>query len=119
MAPINWATPDQVIFLNARLPDFQNAQREKTTPTFWTVIYRDFFLHWPDQSTEVWPVVEKKRKSAKPPRDCKEMSLSEWITLRKNVQSSNCHTKAQLSDIKTFQQIANWYNNRGGASGHR
>jgi len=87
MPPPNWATPDQLLFLNARLPDFQTAQREKTTPTFWTVIYRDFFLRWPDQNSEVWPVVEKKRKSAKSPPDCKDMSVPDWIALRKNVRS--------------------------------
>jgi hypothetical protein len=90
MSPPNWATPDQLEFLNARLSDFQAAQREKTTPTFWNVIYRDFFLRWADQNDEVWPVVEKKRKSAKSPPDCADMPLPKWIALRKNVCSSNC-----------------------------
>ena len=85
-----WATPDQMEFLTSRLPDFQDAQRNKTTAVFWVDVNREFFKRWPGPEAEVLTitVVKKARsKKGKQParKDYSGCSLSEWTDDRKNV----------------------------------
>jgi hypothetical protein len=83
-----WGTPDQTDFLTSRLPDFQDAQRNKTTTAFWVDINREFFKRWPDPSAEVPAItVPRKSRSKKGNQHARKEypSLAEWTDERKNV----------------------------------
>jgi hypothetical protein len=83
-----WGTPDQIEFLTTRLPDFQDAQRNRTTAVFWVDVNREFFKRWPDPEAEVPTItVPKKAKKGKQQvrKDYTSSSQAEWIADRKNV----------------------------------
>jgi hypothetical protein len=82
-----WGTPEQTEFLTSRLPDFQDAQRNKTTSAFWLDIYQEFFKHWPNPDAEIPASITVLRKSrSKKGKQRKEYdSVAEWIDDRKNV----------------------------------
>ncbi|KAH9479049.1 hypothetical protein JR316_0007624 [Psilocybe cubensis] len=106
MPPAPWAVPDQIEFMSTRLPQFQDAQRNKTIAEFWVKLYAEFFLRWKGPEDEVQPnsVQPKKRKkdNQKLPQTSTPIELDHaaWIKLRKT-------------------QIANWFNNRGKGSENR
>jgi hypothetical protein len=86
-----WGTPDQIEFLTSRLPDFQDAQRNKTTAVFWVDVNRDFFKRWPSPEAEILTInVPKKARTTKKGnqqarKDYTSISLAEWTDDRKNV----------------------------------
>jgi hypothetical protein len=85
-----WGTPDQIEFLTGRLPDFQEAQRNKTTAAFWIDINQEFFKRWPGPEAEVFTITALKKsrlKKGKQParKDYSGNSLSDWTDDRKNV----------------------------------
>jgi hypothetical protein len=43
----SWASEKQHTWLLAQLPDFRQAQEEKTTPSFFTELYQKFHEEWP------------------------------------------------------------------------
>jgi hypothetical protein len=117
-----WGTPDQIEFLTSHLPDFQDAQRNKTTAEFWIDVYREFFKRWPDSDAEVSAitvteaVLKKARtKKGKPQARKEYSSVAEWTDDRKKV--SKMHL-INMHLINPCQQIVNWFNNRG-ANGKR
>jgi phytoene dehydrogenase-like protein len=83
-----WGTPDQIDFLTSHLPNFQDAQRTKTTSAFWGDFYREFFKRWPEPSAEVPPItVTQKSRSKKGKQHARKEydSVAEWTDDRKNV----------------------------------
>ena len=42
-----WASKDQQDWLYAQLPDFSITQEAKTTPSFFSKIYKEFHAQWP------------------------------------------------------------------------
>ena len=72
MPNCSWANPEQLKFLSDYHITFSDAQTGKTLPTFWTDIYREFFILWPDQASEAYTEVDdmparKKKKKDKTP----------------------------------------------------
>jgi hypothetical protein len=43
----SWASKEQLDWLYAQLPDFRMAQEAKTTPSFFTKMYKEFHTLWP------------------------------------------------------------------------
>ena len=43
----SWASEEQQTYLLAQLADFRQAQEAKTTPGFFTELYKDFHKTWP------------------------------------------------------------------------
>jgi hypothetical protein len=83
-----WGTPEQLEFLASRLPDFQDAQRNKTTAAFWVDVNRDFFKRWPNHDAEVPAIIVPKKgrtKKGKLQVQKDYSSQAEWTDDRKNV----------------------------------
>ena len=43
----SWTSDDQQTWLLAKLPDFRQAQEAKSTPTFFSELYSQFYEEWP------------------------------------------------------------------------
>lgn len=53
MAPPRWASQPQYDFLRERRGEFQQFQKAKNLPTFWTNIMRDWFYRWPGETQQI------------------------------------------------------------------
>jgi hypothetical protein len=44
-----WTTPEQLAFLQSRLPDYQAAQTQggRKFSGFWATVFEYWFIHWP------------------------------------------------------------------------
>lgn len=83
-----WGTPDQIEFLTSRLPEFQDAQRNKTTAAFWVDVNREFFKRWPDPDAEIPTITvppASRTKKGKQRARKSYSSVAEWTDDRKNV----------------------------------
>jgi len=91
MAPAGWATQEQRDFFEARVSDFQQAQRSNKTQVFWNTVHKDFFERWPDPSAEAVSTVQKRPRQKKgtlllqEAKAVEELSLSDWTEQRKKV----------------------------------
>jgi hypothetical protein len=97
MAGPTWTNPDQVVFLTKRLIEFVDAQNAKTLTSFWTNIWRDFFIQWPTPESELvpnglepdWNGLPKKIKKKKTPAAVVvtriETDTAKWLSLRREV----------------------------------
>jgi hypothetical protein len=47
--PRPWATPEQAIWLQARIPDFLKAQADKNHARFYAKLYEDWFVKWSER----------------------------------------------------------------------
>lgn len=93
-----WATDEQLKFLEGVLPGFHSAQWSKSTSTYKTDVFRQFFERWPNQAAEnedpvLSTVLEKKEfkaaaKKAKvvKVKDTVPMDHAAWTTRRKEVR---------------------------------
>jgi hypothetical protein len=47
--PRAWATPEQAIWLQARIPDFLKAQADKNLPRYYAKLFEDWFDKWSER----------------------------------------------------------------------
>lgn len=47
MAPPPWASDEQTMFLESRIDDYLDHQREGTLSSFWILLYEPWFQRWP------------------------------------------------------------------------
>lgn len=47
MAPPTWATDEQTEYLESRIDEYLDHQKEGTLVSFWTLLYEPWFQRWP------------------------------------------------------------------------
>ena len=60
MGKKRWTTPEQRTWLEELIPDFVQAQQDKTTGLFFDTIYKEWHDKWPTE-----PATDKEIKSAR------------------------------------------------------
>lgn len=88
MAPSGWATHEQRVWLENRVPEFQQAQRSNKTQAFRHEVQSAFFEKWPNPASEIPSEADsQKRCKSKTGSTSAAVSLpiDEWTNLRKKV----------------------------------